>query len=92
LTGFLGGQSRALTDLFTGPARLWSIAPTAVLPVFNAGQIRAGVRLTEAQQREMAINYQKVVYDAFREVSDVNRTYHEMAMHYGVGNAARLFC
>jgi NodT family efflux transporter outer membrane factor (OMF) lipoprotein len=70
LTGFLGGQSRALTDLFTGPARLWSIAPTAVLPVFNAGQIRAGVRLTEAQQREMAINYQKVVYNAFREVSD----------------------
>ena len=70
LTGFLGGQSRALTELFTGPARLWTGAPTAVLPVFNAGLVRAGVRLTEAQKREMALAYQKAIYSGFREVSD----------------------
>jgi NodT family efflux transporter outer membrane factor (OMF) lipoprotein len=70
LTGFLGGQSRALSDLFTGPARFWTISPTALLPIFNAGQVRVGVRLTETQQREMLIAYQKAVYNAFREVSD----------------------
>lgn len=70
LTGFLGGQSRALTGLLTGPARLWTFGPSATLPIFNAGQIRNTVRLTEAQKQEMVINYQRTIYTAFREVSD----------------------
>ncbi len=70
LTGFVGGQSRALTDLFTGPARLANIGPVGVLPIFNAGLVRAGVRLTEAQKREMVAAYQKAIYSGFREVSD----------------------
>ena len=70
LTGFLGGQSRPLLDLFTGPARFWSIAPSATMPLFEAGQLRAGVQLTEAQKREMVMAYQKSIYNAFREVSD----------------------
>ncbi|MBZ5619671.1 MAG: efflux transporter outer membrane subunit [Acidobacteriia bacterium] len=70
LTGFLGGQSRALTELFTGPARFWTVTPSAILPIFNSNLVRVGVRLTETQQREMAITYQKTIYNAFREVSD----------------------
>ena len=71
LTGALGGQSRALSQLFTGPASYWTVSPTAVLPIFTAGQVRVAVRLTEAQKREMLIDYQRTVYTAFREVSDV---------------------
>ena len=70
LTGAFGGQSRALTELFTAPARYWTLAPGAVLPIFTAGQVRVAVRLTEAQQREMLTSYQKTGYTAFREVSD----------------------
>ena len=71
LTTFLGAQSRALENLFLGPARLWSAALPAVdLPVFNAGRIRLNVRLTEAQHRELLANYQKTIENAFREVSD----------------------
>jgi NodT family efflux transporter outer membrane factor (OMF) lipoprotein len=70
LTGLLGGQSRALMDLFTGPARQWTGTVAAVWPIYSAGQIRAGVRLTEAQKREMVITYQKTIYSALREVSD----------------------
>ena len=70
LTGFLGGQSRSLSDLFTGPARFWTATPSAVLPIFNANAVRVGVRLSEAQKREMLANYQKTIYTAFREVSD----------------------
>ena len=71
LTGFLGGQSRALESLFTGPARLWSGGtPNFDLPIFNAGRIRANVHLTEAQQREALASYQKTIETAFREVSD----------------------
>jgi multidrug efflux system outer membrane protein len=70
LTGFLGGQSRALAALLTGPARTDSFGPAAILPIFHAGQIRNQVRLSEAQQREMLAAYQKAIYSALREVSD----------------------
>ena len=70
LTGFLGGQSRALTDLFTGPARQWDIIPAATAPIFTAGRLRSNVRLTEAEQREALISYQRTIQNAFREVSD----------------------
>jgi outer membrane protein, multidrug efflux system len=70
LTGFLGGQSRALTNLFTGPGRLWSFTPAATLPIFNAGRIRSTVRITEAQRNEALLIYEKAVQNAFREVSD----------------------
>lgn len=75
LTGFLGGQSRSLLDLFTGPARYWTIAPSALTPLFTGGQIRAGVKLSEAQKREMVIGYQRSIYTAFREVSDALAAY-----------------
>jgi multidrug efflux system outer membrane protein len=74
LTGFLGGQSQPLTQLFTGPARMASIAPAALLPIFHAG-LRSGVRLTEAEEREMLIAYQKSIYGALREVADALATH-----------------
>jgi multidrug efflux system outer membrane protein len=78
LSGFVGGQSRALSDLFTAPARDWYGGPSGalLLPIFNASQIRAGVRLSEAQKREMVLTYRKTVYNAFREVSDALAGYH----------------
>jgi len=70
LTGFMGGQSRALTDLFTGPARQWNLNPAAGLPIFNAGRLRSNVKFTEAVQREAVARYQKTIQTAFREVAD----------------------
>lgn len=70
LTAFLGGQSRALRDIFSDPARLGNITPAAVVPIFRAGQVRANVRLNEAEQREALVNYQRTIYSALRDVSD----------------------
>jgi multidrug efflux system outer membrane protein len=70
LTAFMGGQSRALTDLFSGAARQWNFNPVANLPVFNAGRIRNAVQLTEALQREALVRYERSIQTAFREVSD----------------------
>lgn len=69
LTGFLGGQSQPLAQIFTGPARMASIAPSLLSPIFHAG-LRSGVRLTQAQEREMLLEYQKNIYGALREVAD----------------------
>jgi multidrug efflux system outer membrane protein len=70
LTGLLGGQSRALTRLFTGPATYWTLSPDALLSIFTAGQVGVAVRLSEAQRREMLTTYRQTIYTAFREVSD----------------------
>jgi NodT family efflux transporter outer membrane factor (OMF) lipoprotein len=70
LNAFAGGQSRGLLDLATAPARVYTVAPTALQSVFHAGQIRNQVRATESQQRELLINYQRTIYTALRETSD----------------------
>lgn len=70
LTAFAGGQSRALSEIATAPARVYSAAPAALLPIFRAGQIRSQVRLAEGQQRELLIAYQRSIFTALREVSD----------------------
>ncbi len=70
LTGFLGGQSRALLDLLSAPARLATASIGATAPIFNRGRTRGNVQLAEAVQREALVNYQRVIYTAFRDVSD----------------------
>ena len=70
LTGFYGGESQALGDLFSGPARTWNIAGGLLQPLLASGQIRGGVDLADARTREAAQLYQKAVANAFREVRD----------------------
>ena len=70
LDAFVGGQSRAITEIFSGPARLATVTPAAVFPIFRAGQVRATVRLTEAQQREALITYQRTIFAGLRDASD----------------------
>ena len=75
LTGFFGTQSRALSDLLSGPARTWTAGVGAAAPLFNAGRTRANVEFTEAATREAAIRYQQVIYTALREVADALAAY-----------------
>ena len=70
LTATGGYQSTAFTDLFTGPAGLWSFGGQLLQPIFTAGKIRSNVRLTEALQQEAVLNYQQSIQQAFREVAD----------------------
>ncbi|MFL6450018.1 MAG: efflux transporter outer membrane subunit [Bryobacteraceae bacterium] len=78
LTGFLGVQSRALTNLFTAPARNQEISPAALLPIFNAGQLRNNLRLSEAQQREAVANYRKAIVTGLQEVSNALTDYEKL--------------
>lgn len=70
LSAYAGGESRSLLELFSAPAHVFSVAPAALQSVFNAGQIRNQVRLSEARQRELLIAYQRAIYIALREVAD----------------------
>ncbi len=70
LTATGGFQSNALADLLSAPARLWTVAASLTQTIFAGGRVRAGVRLSEAQQRETLLVYRQTILQAFREVSD----------------------
>jgi outer membrane protein, multidrug efflux system len=70
LTATGGYQSSALTSLFTGPAGLWTLAGSAVQPVFEGGRIRNNVRFARARTEEATLVYRQTVQQAFRDVAD----------------------
>ena len=70
LTGNLGGQSAAFSDLLATGARIWSLGFGLALPLFDAGRNAARVEQAEARARQAVANYQKAVEAAFREVAD----------------------
>ena len=70
LTGVGGVQSIALSQLFTGPAGLWSFTGQLTQPLYAGGSLRGGVKLAEAQREQAALTYQQTIQQAFREVSN----------------------
>ena len=70
LTGSVGTQSNALSNLFTDPSGFWSVGATLTQPLFNAGRLRANVRAQEARQRQALLGYRDTIQRAFREVAD----------------------
>jgi len=70
LTGVLGGQSTQLSSLFSGPRSAWTFVPQVSQPIFEAGRLKSGVRLTEAQKESAVIQFQKTIQTAFTEVSN----------------------
>jgi outer membrane protein, multidrug efflux system len=70
LTGTAGFESYALNRLFTGSAGLWNTAASLTQPVFEAGGLRSGLRLAEAQQQQMLLTYKQTIIEAFQQVSD----------------------
>jgi multidrug efflux system outer membrane protein len=70
LTALLGFASRALSNLFTGGAFNYSVAPNASYPIFRAGAGKATVAQSEAQRDAALATYEKAIQTAFREVAD----------------------
>lgn len=70
LTGAAGFESPALTNLFTGPAGLWTFGASLTQPIFEGGRLRSNVRLTEAQREQFALTYEQTIQGAFRDVSN----------------------
>ena len=68
LTGFLGSESAALGDLFTGPARIWQLAFGLSQPIFQGGRLFAEVEAVQAREKQAIAQYQKTLQEAFREV------------------------
>jgi multidrug efflux system outer membrane protein len=70
LTGGFGSLSGQFSNLFTGPAKVWSYSANASVPIFTGGGISGQVQQAEAQQQQALFEYQRTIQVAFQEVSD----------------------
>jgi multidrug efflux system outer membrane protein len=70
LTGSLGSQSAALSDLFTGPAKTWAFGLNLLQPIIDANRNIYQVQGFTAREQEAILQYQQIISQAFREVSD----------------------
>ena len=70
LTAGIGSASSELTGLFKGGSFGLTVAPSLLLPIFDAGRNRSGLQ-SATVAREIAIaQYERSIQAAFREVAD----------------------
>ena len=69
LTSAIGLASTALSNLFTGGALNWSVAPSATVPIFG-GATKGNLEYAKAQRDYYVAEYEKAVQSAFRDVAD----------------------
>jgi multidrug efflux system outer membrane protein len=70
LTGALGTESAALSNLFSGPALIWSVAAGLAQPLIGLKAIEANVEAQTAVRNQLVVNYQQTVQSAFKDVHD----------------------
>lgn len=70
LTGFFGGESRSLSNLFLGPSRIFEFVGQLTQPIFGAKRIGASVKEAQAREEQAIAQYRQVIGQAFREVED----------------------
>ncbi|QJU60349.1 efflux transporter outer membrane subunit [Sphingomonas sp. AP4-R1] len=70
LTASLGTIAPALSNLFDSGTKAWTVAPSAVLPIFDFGRNAANLRYAKASQQMAVSTYEKTLQTAFREVAD----------------------
>ncbi|MBA2548479.1 MAG: efflux transporter outer membrane subunit [Burkholderiaceae bacterium] len=67
LTGRFGGESADLSNLFSAPARVWSIAGSLLQPIIGAARIGSQVDAATSRRNQAEIGYVQSVQSAFRD-------------------------
>ena len=70
LTGDIGLQSISTSDWFTGGSRFWTAGPTVQWRIFDAGRIRANIRVQNARQEQALAGYELSVLNAMEDVEN----------------------
>jgi multidrug efflux system outer membrane protein len=89
LTAAFGGESSALSDVLTSPARVWQLAASLAAPIFTAGRADAEVAVATARERQALVRYEQTALNAFREVRDA-LSRHSWAMARAQAQQARI--
>lgn len=70
LTGTGGLESTSASDWFSPASRYWSVGPTMTWKIFDAGKIRANVRVQAALQDQALASYEETTLAAFEDVEN----------------------
>jgi NodT family efflux transporter outer membrane factor (OMF) lipoprotein len=70
LTAGIGSASNDLAGLFKGGAWAYSVAPSLLLPIFDAGRNRATLQSAQVSRDIAIAQYERAIQQAFREVAD----------------------
>ncbi|QHI95032.1 efflux transporter outer membrane subunit [Aristophania vespae] len=70
LTASEGTSSLQFRKLFSNIAQTWSVSPNISIPLLTWGQNTGNLRSAKARAQAAAVQYQKTVQTAFKEVSD----------------------
>ena len=82
LTGAAGLQSVSASDWFTGGSKFWSAGPTVQWRIFDAGRIRANVRVQNEKQEESLAVYEKAVLTSLQDVENALVAYAQEQVRY----------
>jgi NodT family efflux transporter outer membrane factor (OMF) lipoprotein len=77
LTGSFGLDATKPRQVFNWASRYFALSPSVIWPVFDAGRIRANIRVQNAAQEEALTTYESTVLTAMREVEDALVNYGE---------------
>jgi outer membrane protein, multidrug efflux system len=88
LTGSIGGQDLTTGSLGSIATHFWSVGPSISLPVFNAGKIRANIRLLNAVQQQTLLEYKQTVLTALQDVESALIAYTKDQQHRAALSAA----
>ena len=70
LTAGFGTASSSLSGLFESGSWGWTLAPQALLPIFDYGRNQAGLDSAQVGRAVAMAQYEKTIQVAFREVAD----------------------
>jgi len=70
LTGAAGFESVSASDWFTRGSSFWSVGPTVQWRIFDAGRVRANIRVQNARQEQALAAYEQTVLIAFEDVEN----------------------
>ncbi|MBS1189347.1 MAG: efflux system, outer rane lipoprotein, NodT family [Rhodocyclaceae bacterium] len=70
LTAYLGSESVAFSNLFTGPTGIFQFAATMTQTLWDGGRIGWSVEASEARRGQALAQYRQAVAAAFRDVRD----------------------
>ena len=88
LTGAAGYQSIIASQWFKAPSRMWSVGPSATVPLLDFGARAALNQQARAAYQETVDNYRKTALTAYQEVEDNLAALHHLADEVAADEAA----
>ena len=75
LTGIAGFQGVSADEWFDARSQFWSVGPAVQWRIFDAGRIRANIRVQNARQEEALADYEQAALSAFEDVENALTAY-----------------